>query len=212
LTALHTQWSRYITQQHRHPHGLIGQLIGEQMLRQHTPETNWSMALLTLQPTDCILDIGCGAGRGLALALHHSPHGHIVGLDLSATMIHAAARRNRGAHRAGHLSLLRGDLVALPFQDHSFDKIVSIHTFYFWPAPSTLLRHILPLLRVGGRFVTIFATAHTLRSGERVYWPLHNHAQMLVHDLHHQSEIQAELMVGPDSRQFNNVALVIDKR
>ena len=211
LTALSTKWSSYINQQHRHPHGLIGQFIGEQMLRQHKPETTWSIELLNLQPTDRILEIGSGAGRGLALALQQSPQGHIIGLDLSTTMVHAAARRNRAAHRAGHLSLLRGDIVALPFQDHHFDKIVSVHTFYFWPEPNALFGQILRLLRVGGRLVTTFATAHTVRSGKRQFWPLHDQAQMLLQDLQQQSNIRAGLLFGPDSRQFNNIAIVIDK-
>jgi ubiquinone/menaquinone biosynthesis C-methylase UbiE len=211
LTTLRTKWSTYIDQQHRHPHGRIGQFIGERMRRQHMPETTWSIELLKLQPTDRILEIGFGAGRGLALALQQSRHGHVTGLDLSSTMIHVAARRNRAAYRSGHLTLLRGDIVALPFQHHRFDKIVSIHTFYFWPEPYARFGQILSVLRKGGRLVTTFATARTLRSGKREYWPLHDQAQALVHDLQQHCDIQAELVFGPDSRQFNNVAIVIDK-
>lgn len=211
MTALSTKWSTYIDQQHRRPHGLVGRFIGARMLRQHKPETTWSIGLLKLQPTDHILELGFGAGRGLDLALQHSPGGHVTGLDLSATMIRVAARRNRAAYRAGQLSLLRGDIVALPFQRHRFNKIVSVHTFYFWPEPYSLFMQILALLTTGGRLVTTFATARTLPDGEREYWPLHTQAQKLVRDLQQQRDIRAELVFGPDSRQFNNVAIVIDK-
>ncbi len=211
MTALRTTWSTYIDQQHRLPHGLIGQFIGERMLRQHMPETNWSIELLNLQPIDHLLEIGFGAGRALSLGLQQNPHGRVIGLDLSPTMIHAATRRNRNAYQAGQLSLLRGDIVALPFQHHRFTKIVNVHTFYFWPEPHALFGHILTLLKAGGRLVTTFATAHTTRSGEREYWPLHKQAQKIVQDLQQQCDIQVELLFGPDSRQFNNVAIVIDK-
>lgn len=181
------------------------------MLRQHAPETTWSVELLDLQPTDRVLDIGFGAGRGLALALRRSPQGHVTGIDLSTTMIEVAARRNRVARMAGQLALLRGDIIALPFQEQRFDKVVSVHTFYFWPEPYALFLQILPLLTTHGRAVTTFATAHTLNTGEREYWPLHHQAETLVQQLQQHPDLRVELIGGPDSRQFNNVAIVIDK-
>ena len=48
--------------------------------------------LLDLQPTDHVLEIGSGAGRGLTLMLKHTPPGQVVGIDLSATMVQVAAR------------------------------------------------------------------------------------------------------------------------
>ena len=211
MATLRTKWSAYLDQQHRHPNGRIGQFIGERMLHQHTPETTWSIELLNLQSTERVLEIGFGAGRGLALALQRSPQGHVTGVDLSTTMIEVASRRNRVARMAGQLFLLRGDIVALPFQDKYFDKIVIVHTFYFWPEPYTLLLQTLRLLTSQGRFVTTFATANTRSTGEREYWPLHAQAETLVQQLQQQPDIRAELLFGPDSRQFNNVAIVVDK-
>ena len=211
MTALRTIWASYLDRQHQHPHGLIGQFVGEQMLRQHRSETTWSIELLNLQPTDRVLEIGFGAGRGLALALEHSPRGHITGVDLSTTMIQVAARRNRSARHAGLLSLLCGNIVALPFRGQRFNKIVSVHTFYFWTEPLALFEQILSLLTAPGRLVTTFATAQTHGTGEREYWPLHRQAETLVEQLQQQASIHAELRSGPDSRQFNNVAIVIDK-
>src|SRR3954453_2449880 len=121
VTALHTTWSAYIDRQHRYPTGLVGQIIGERMVRQHAPETAWSIAMLELQPTDRVLEIGCGAGRGLALALEHGLNRRIIGVDLSAAMIESAARRNAAACTRGQLALVRGDIAALPFRDRHFD-------------------------------------------------------------------------------------------
>src|SRR5215207_702025 len=123
MTALRAQWTTYVDQQHRYPTGLVGQIIGERMRRQHAPETEWSVGLLHIQPTDRILEIGFGAGRGLALALAQAHLGRVTGVDLSPTMIRAAARRNRTAIKRGQLILVRGNVATIPFGEQRFDKL-----------------------------------------------------------------------------------------
>lgn len=211
MTIRQTPWKSYIDRQHRYPTGLIGHLIGERMLHQHAPETAWCMELLNLQPTDRVLELGCGAGRGLALALQNTPQAVVVGLDLSATMVRSAAGRNRAAHRRQQLSLIRADIGALPFAPARFDKVFSIHTFYFWPEQVAWCRYVAALLAPGGRLVIVFATTYTPRRGRPVVWPLHGHAETLVATLQAEPGITAKLHHGPDSRRYNNVAVVLDR-
>jgi SAM-dependent methyltransferase len=211
MIALRAKWSAHVDQQHRHPKGVIGRVVGERMRHQHTPETEWSVELLQIKPSDQVLEIGFGVGRGLALALQQAIEGHVTGIDVSATMIQAAIQRNRAALVHGQLSLLRGDIATLPFGNQQFDKIFSIHTFYFWPDPSAICQQLINLLAHCGRVVSTFATAHTLPNRERVYWPLHERAEALVREVQQQTNIAATLAYGPDSRQYNNVAIVIDK-
>jgi SAM-dependent methyltransferase len=207
-TRLREYWSAYIDRQHRQPAGLVGRIIGERMRRQHAAETDWSIDLLQIQPVDRVLELGFGAGRGLALALQRASEGGVVGIDLSETMIRAAVRPHRAAIARGQLALLRGDLANLPFGQQQFDKIFSVHTFYFWPDPGLIARQLLAALRGGGRMAITFATAETLASGERVYWPLHQRAAELVSQLVRLPNVTARLAYGPDSRQYNNVAIV----
>jgi SAM-dependent methyltransferase len=206
-----TKWSTFLDQQHRFPTGIAGRVIGERMVRQHAPETHWSRDLLNIQPADRVLELGCGAGQGLALALERAAHGYVAGVDLSATMLRSAARRNSLALHEGRLTLLQADIVALPFAEQHWNKVFSIHTFYFWPEPLDNLLELVHLLAKGGTLAIIFATAHTLPSRERVYWPLHEQAQALVHELGQHPEFTVSLQHGPDSRQFNNVAIVVRK-
>jgi hypothetical protein len=117
-----------------------------------------------------------------------------------------------GALSRGQVWLLRGDLAMLPFHGRHFEKIVSIHTFYFWSEPRAIFSQLVSLLVPGGRSVTTFATAHTTPTGERIYWPLHERAETLVSALTQEPGIRASFTRDPDSRQFNNVAVVIDKR
>ena len=211
MTAVRAPWAAYIDQQHRYPTGLVGQIIGERMLRQHAPETKWSVGLLHLQPTDRTLEIGFGAGRGLALALAQVHQGCVTGVDLSPTMIRAAARRNRIAIERGQLFLVRGNVATLPFEEQRFDKLLSVHTFYFWPDPRAVCMQLVTILAHRGRLVSTFATARKLPNGGWNYWDIHHLAESLVKELDRYPNITATLLYGPDSRAYNNVAIVIDK-
>jgi cyclopropane fatty-acyl-phospholipid synthase-like methyltransferase len=211
VTSLRAKWTAYLDAQHRNPSGGVGRLVGERMGYQHAPETRWSLSLLALRPGDRVLDLGCGAGHGISLLHHRQPDQPVVGVDLSETMLRSAARRNRGALARRRLSLLRADIGSLPFRPASFERIVSIHTFYFWPNPRELVERLTTLLAPAGRMVAIFATARTEATGVRVYWPLHERAQALVGELERAPGVHATFVTGPDSRQYNNVAIVLDK-
>jgi SAM-dependent methyltransferase len=211
VRSLRARWSAYIDQQHRLPSGLVGRVIGGRMLRQHAPETNWSIELLQLQPGDRVLELGFGAGRGLGLALARLHGGHVTGIDRSPTMLRVARRRYRAAIIANRLALLQGDLTQLPFSMGQFTKIVSIHTFYFWPEPLFVCEQLMELLAPTGRLVSTFATGQRLPTGEWTFWKIHHQAEALVEALKQRPELKATLAYGPDSRQFNNVAIVIEK-
>ena len=211
MTTVRTLWAAYVDRQHRYPTGLVGQIIGERMLRQHAPETEWSIGLLHLQATDRMLEIGFGAGQGLALALAQIHQGCVTGIDLSPTMIRAATRRNRTAIERGQLLLVRGNVASLPFRDQYFDKLLSLHTFYFWPDPRAICTRLVSILAHTGRLVSTFATARKLANGDWNYWEVHQQAEALVKQLDHDPNITATLLYGPDSRTYNNVAIMIDK-
>ncbi|MFL5805339.1 MAG: class I SAM-dependent methyltransferase [Roseiflexaceae bacterium] len=210
MTPLHTRWTALLDRQHRYPTGLLGRLIGERMLRQHAPETVWTIDQLQIQPTDHVLELGFGAGRGLALAGQRADRGKVTGLDLSATMVRAAAQRNRVAMRARRLALLRGDVAALPLADRRFDKIYSIHTFYFWPQPLQVFDDLLRILKPGGTLMITLSTGRTTATGERIYSELQTRLETgIVPALRQRGLQHVAIEHGPDSRQYNNVAVVV---
>lgn len=211
IAQLRRAWSAYLDGQHREPRGAVGRIVGRRMLRQHAPETAWSLGLLQLRPADRVLELGFGAGRALALALAQAHQGHITGVDRSPTMLRVAARRNRAAIERGRLALARGDIAALPLAGPRFDKLLSIHTFYFWPDPQAICAELAGLLAPGGRLVSTFATARRLPGGAWQVWEIQRTAEALVAALDQQPGISAALLEGPDSREFNNVAIVMDR-
>jgi demethylmenaquinone methyltransferase/2-methoxy-6-polyprenyl-1,4-benzoquinol methylase len=66
-----------------------------------------------VRPGDAVLDACCGTGD-LAIAAAHAG-GNVTGLDFSEPMLERARRK------APELEWLQGDLLALPFDDASFD-------------------------------------------------------------------------------------------
>jgi SAM-dependent methyltransferase len=81
-----------------------------------------------------VVDLGCGNGLGLAAlsALDRSP-GSVVGVDVSARMLAASTRRTSSAPVRGQVpvSLVRADVMALPFPAAAFDLAVSSSVFQF---------------------------------------------------------------------------------
>ena len=77
------------------------------------------------QDQGLLLDLGCGEGRHLAeLASGSIP---VVGLDLSRPLLESARRRLS----AGTLApLVRGDMLALPFQPAVFSSVLSLFTAF----------------------------------------------------------------------------------
>jgi ubiquinone/menaquinone biosynthesis C-methylase UbiE len=211
ISRWRTAWTTTMDRQHRLPQGLLGQLVGEKMVRQHRPETDWTVGLLDLQPADRILELGCGAGRGLLLAARAVGLGMTIGMDLSPTMLQAAARRTRRAGQGNRINLLRGNLEALPYADGSLNKIWSVHTFYFWSDPEAVIAELLRTLAPGGLIVVTLATGTVSPSGADQFWPLHYQVEALVQTLSQRYGSSAELRRGPNSRHYNNLALVLRK-
>jgi len=74
-------------------------------------------------PPARLLDIGCGAGGGLAYAAAIWPGTRLTGVDAAAGAI-AAARRHLAAHPDILLIRARGE--SLPLPDAAFDMVVSV--------------------------------------------------------------------------------------
>jgi ubiquinone/menaquinone biosynthesis C-methylase UbiE len=196
---------KFLNQQYRCPTGPVGRFIGAQMVRQHEPEVQWTLSLLELTPTDQVLEIGCGAGRALELAVPRVSAGHVSGIDYSSTMIEVSRCRNAQAIAAGHLEVFQADVAHLPFMPSQFDTIWSIHTLYFWPDRTQALAELARVLKPGGLLVLTLSpgkVGDSKKSGvlamveEHVLPPLR------------QLGFTASVEQGPHSRQFQTTAII----
>ena len=97
-------------------------------------------------PNATLLDIGTGPGMLLAELARLRPDLHLTGIDLSADMVEVAAE-NLG----GKGTVQVGDVARLPFEDRSFDVIVSSFSSHHWDDPEAAAPELARVLRPGGR-------------------------------------------------------------
>jgi ubiquinone/menaquinone biosynthesis C-methylase UbiE len=176
------------------------------MVRQHTIETVWTVSLAEVQPTDCVLEIGFGAGEAIALLAEHTTQGSVAGIELSPTMVKRAGVRNAHAVGAGRVTLHQGNAEQLPFEEQRFDKVVSIHTYYFWADPHAILTEVFRVLKPGGKLIFTLATRIM---GEREETGLG--AIIAEHVLPQMRSIgfaEVASRYGPLSRQFRILAVI----
>lgn len=115
---------------------------------------------LGLAGDERILDLGCGRGAVLMLAARRLTTGRAVGVDLwlgadqSGNCAEATRRNALAEGVADRVELLTGDMTALPFEDGSFDLVVSnfaIHNIRGRAGRERAIEEAVRVLRPGGR-------------------------------------------------------------
>ena len=156
-------FQRIMDTQYSRPAGVLGWVIGEKMIRQHKPETLWTIEKLQLQENERILEIGCGAGFALKQIASLKGEHTLTGLDLSDTLLQSAALRNKKAIRQKQLALVHGRVEEMPFPHEQFTAVFSIHSVYFWEDLFKSINEIHRVLSPGG---TVLMTLCDGKDGE----------------------------------------------
>lgn len=137
------------------PTGEYGKLMLADMNEHHLPVTTWGLSHWTVAPNDTILDIGCGGGRTIHTLSQNLTSGKVYGVDYSETALSCAAEYNAAEITANKVKVINASVERLPFSDQTFDKIVTVESFYFWPSPVDNLREVCRVLKIGGTFLLI---------------------------------------------------------
>jgi len=121
--------------------------------RQLAPLGHAAMATLAPMPAERILDIGCGAGgTSLELATATAPGGHVMGADISNTLL--AVARRRAAGLTG-IEFLEADVQSYAFDSASFDAVFSRFGVMFFADPVAAFSNIRRALKPGGRLAFV---------------------------------------------------------
>lgn len=116
----------------------------------------WALEAVAPEPTDRLLEIGCGQGVAAAGICERLTSGTILAIDRSATAIAAARRRNRDHVRAGKAHFETVALADMAAGLERFDKIFAINVNLFWRDASRELEIVRRLLVPDGRLHLIY--------------------------------------------------------
>ena len=105
----------------------------------------------SVRPGDRVLDACCGTGD-LALAAVEAGAGEVVALDFSERMLERARRKSAA------VEWVRGDVLALPFADESFDAVSVGFGIRNVADLEGGLRELRRVLRPGGRLAVLEIT------------------------------------------------------
>lgn len=98
-----------------------------------------------------VLDLGSGSGMDTFIAsLLVGPGGTVVGLDMTGEQ-RAKAERLRQRHGARNITYVRGHIDAAPFEDGSFDVVISNGVINLAMDKPQVFREVARLLRPGGK-------------------------------------------------------------
>lgn len=98
-----------------------------------------------------LLDVGCGPGESAFGIAERVPGLQVTGLDYSETMIRLAKRRQRRDRTRDQLAFVRGDAMALPFPDGSFDAVTGHSFLYLVPSADNVLAEARRVLVPGAK-------------------------------------------------------------
>ncbi|MGZ4144938.1 MAG: class I SAM-dependent methyltransferase [Actinomycetota bacterium] len=138
------------------PRGLLGRVAGEAMSRfNHWIEAR-AIESLELPPDARVLEIGFGPGVGVRMLTERGAR--VAGIDPSQTMLDMASSRNRRALGEGTVDLRLGTASELPWEDASFDGVLSVNNVHLWSSLGSDLKEVHRVLAPGGRLaIAIYA-------------------------------------------------------
>jgi ubiquinone/menaquinone biosynthesis C-methylase UbiE len=102
-----------------------------------------------------LLDVGSGGGQHAVQVAQERPDVHVVGIDVSSTMVRRSRALARRANVEGRVTFELGDGMDLTFDDASFDAVYCAGPLKQVSDKVRLLRECHRVLRPGGRLLAM---------------------------------------------------------
>lgn len=115
----------------------------------------YAIEILEVNPSDRVLEIGCGQGAAASLICGSLEDGRFTAIDQSEKMIRAAEKLNAPYVSAGKARFLAAPLHEADLGQSRFNKIFAINVNLFWKKAARELERIRELLLPGGTVYVI---------------------------------------------------------
>jgi ubiquinone/menaquinone biosynthesis C-methylase UbiE len=112
---------------------------GDEMEDHHSDITDQTIALMNIQPTDRILDLGCGTGWASRRLARIANAGEVVGLDVADEMLH---RAEEASSEFNNIRYVWGSAENIPALDGLFTQVLSVESFYSYADQNKALREL----------------------------------------------------------------------
>ncbi|MDE6671944.1 MAG: class I SAM-dependent methyltransferase [Ruminococcus sp.] len=136
------------------PVGKAGEEMLIRMNASHYDVTGWALDFMELSGNETVLDIGCGGGETLK-RISQKTTGHLTGLDYSPVSVKMTGQRNAEIIASGRMNVIEASVEKMPFSDNSFDRIITVESFYFWKNPPENLKEVHRVLATDGIFLIV---------------------------------------------------------
>ncbi len=137
------------------PRGRFGRFLARGMNLGHYRLTRWGLSKVVIPENANVLDIGCGGGRTLGTLASIAKLGKAVGIDYSEDAVAVAWKRNQKLFVSGRVEVLLGSVSSMPFAAATFDCVIAVESYYFWPDFAEDLAEIRRVMKPNGRLVII---------------------------------------------------------
>jgi ubiquinone/menaquinone biosynthesis C-methylase UbiE len=92
----------------------------------------WAIEILSVKPSDKILELGCGTGIVAEMIGSILKDGHLTAIDRSGTMIDKAKKKNSKYIGEKKIIFRTVELAKFHARDQVFDKIFAFNVNLFW--------------------------------------------------------------------------------
>jgi len=142
--------NKFVDKTARKPSGWFGKRMYSNP-RGHYKSFRLTLDKLQLKPDDIFLEIGCGGGVLLNMALETVKHAKAI--DHSSDMVQIGREKNQEAISEGRVEIVQGNTESLSWDDNSFTCATANQMFFFIDKPMIVLTEFYRVLKPGGRLV-----------------------------------------------------------
>lgn len=141
--------------QFQRPTGRPGKIVAALMNKSHKRLTTWGLTHVTIDPNFTILDVGCGGGKTVNRLAALVPDGKVYGIDYSPDMVAFTRKLNKNYVEEGKVEVAEAQVDKTGFTGGTFDLVIAVETYYFWPSLPAAFTEIKRILKPGGKMLMV---------------------------------------------------------